>query len=74
MIIHDIPVNTSRQDMLECFSKFGGITALRIDDKSRKGFLNFSSAEALLAAVESSPHKVRNNDLRVSLANDCVVK
>ncbi|VDL19132.1 unnamed protein product [Hymenolepis diminuta] len=73
MIIHDIPVNTSRQDLLECFSKFGGITALRLDDKRRKGFLNFSSAEALLAAVESSPHQVRNDDLRVSLANDSVV-
>lgn len=67
LIIHDIPIEASRQDLLKCFSTFGGITSLRIDDKGRVGFLTFSSAEAAKLALQSSPHQISGKYLRVSL-------
>lgn len=66
LIIHGIPKGTSRQDLMKCFSTFGGITALRSDDRGRMGFLNFSSAEAVKLALISSPHQINGNDLQVS--------
>uniref|UniRef100_A0A0R3T7P5 RRM domain-containing protein n=1 Tax=Rodentolepis nana TaxID=102285 RepID=A0A0R3T7P5_RODNA len=65
MVMYDIPVNTSRQDLLQCFSKFGGITDLRIQDIERKGTLTFASSKALQEALKASPHQVRGKDLHV---------
>nr|CDS31228.2 RNA recognition motif RNP 1 [Hymenolepis microstoma] len=66
MIIYDIPVNTSRQDILECFSKFGVITSLTVQDKERNGILSFASPQALQEALKTSSHSVRGKDLRVA--------
>ncbi|KAM7539589.1 hypothetical protein Aperf_G00000025793 [Anoplocephala perfoliata] len=68
LIIHDIPTDMSRQDLLKCFSSFGGITDLRLDVKRHLGFLSFSSTEAFKLALDSSPHQINGNYLRVSLA------
>ncbi|EUB57017.1 DAZ-associated protein [Echinococcus granulosus] len=67
LVVHDLPPQLSKENILELFGGFGSITNIRIDQTIGKAFVNFSTAVALQLAIAATPPRLKGVSLHVSL-------
>lgn len=67
MLIHQLPKSTSKQELMDYFSKYGEV--LEVVQKSTFGFVHFENPEQCARAVEAENYKTFND---VLLSKFCV--
>lgn len=70
LVVHDLPLQTSKKSIKKLFDQFGTITSVKVDQAARKAFVDFSSLEAVQMAVVAPSPRLNDVDLRVSLPDE----